>query len=102
MTSKESKEKIIFYLQTQIKSYADEKVKGSSSFKILRYCPNVSITTITAMGCQQCLPLSVVQLEGKHCRKPHCRNGVVDMFGRCISARQDNSTFASLLAKLWL
>ena len=29
---------------------------------------------------RQCLPLSVVQLQGKHCRKPHCRNGVVDTF----------------------
>ena len=35
-------------------------------------------TPITAIGCRQCLPLSVVQLKGKHCRKPHCRNGVVD------------------------
>jgi hypothetical protein len=43
--------------------------------------PNVSTTSITAMRCRQCLPLSVVQLKGKHCRKPHCRNGVVDMFG---------------------
>ena len=25
--------------------------------------------------------ISVVQLKGKHCRKPHCRNGVVDTFG---------------------
>ena len=33
------------------------------------------------MGCRQCLPLSVVQLKGKHCRKPHCRNEVVGMFG---------------------
>ena len=33
------------------------------------------------MGCRQCLPLSVVQLKGKHCRKPHSRNGVVDTFG---------------------
>ena len=33
------------------------------------------------MGCQQCLPFSVVQLKGKHCRKSHCRNGVVDTFG---------------------
>jgi hypothetical protein len=41
---------------------------------------NVSTTPITAMGCQQCLPLSVVQLKGKHCRKPHCHNGVVDTF----------------------
>ena len=38
-------------------------------------------TPVTAMGCRQCLPLSVVQLKGKHCRKPHCRNGVVDTFG---------------------
>jgi hypothetical protein len=43
-------------------------------------CLNVSTTPITAMGCWQCLPLSVVQLKGKHCRKPHCRNGVVDTF----------------------
>ena len=28
----------------------------------------------------QCLPLSVVQLKGKHCRKPHCHNGVVGRF----------------------
>ena len=33
------------------------------------------------MGNRQCLPLSVVQLKGKHCRKPHCRNGVVDTLG---------------------
>ena len=42
--------------------------------------PNVSTTPITAMGCRKCLPLSVVQLKGKHCRKPHYRNGVVDTF----------------------
>ena len=41
----------------------------------------IAQTPITAMGCQQCLPLSVVQLKGKHCRKPHCRNGVVGIFG---------------------
>ena len=35
------------------------------------------------MGCRQCLPLSVVQLKGKHCRKPHCSNGVVDTFEPC-------------------
>ena len=39
---------------------------------------NVTTTPITAMGCEQCLPLSVVQLKGKHCIKPHYRNGVVD------------------------
>ena len=38
--------------------------------------PNVSSTPITAMGCQQCLPLTVVQLKGKHCRKPYCPNEV--------------------------
>ena len=43
-------------------------------------CPNVSTTPIMAMGCRQCLPLSVVQLKGKHCRKPHCRNRVVDTY----------------------
>ena len=32
------------------------------------------------MGCWQCLSLTVVQLKGKHCQKPHCRNGVVDTF----------------------
>ena len=44
-------------------------------------CPNGSTTPITAMGFRQCLPLSVVQLKSKHCRNPHCRNGVVDTFG---------------------
>ena len=34
------------------------------------------------MGCLQCLSLSVVQLKGKHCRKTHCHNGVVDTFGQ--------------------
>ena len=37
-------------------------------------------TPITAISCQQCLPFSVVQLKGKHCWKPHCRNWVVDAF----------------------
>ena len=49
--------------------------------KISFQCPNVSTTPNTAMGCRQCLSFSVVQLKGKHCRKPHCHNGVVDMFG---------------------
>ena len=37
-----------------------------------------------AMGCRQWVPLSVVQLKGKHCRKPHCRNGVVDTFEQTL------------------
>ena len=44
------------------------------------YGPNVSTTPITAIGCRQCLSLSVVQVKSKHCRKLHCRNGVVDTF----------------------
>ena len=45
----------------------------------MRVGSNTSTTPITTMGCRQCLPLSVVQLKGKHCRKPHCRNGVVGL-----------------------
>ena len=45
-------------------------------------CRNLSTTPITAMGCRQYLPLSGVQLKGKHCQKTHCRNGVVDTFGQ--------------------
>ena len=47
---------------------------------LFKQCPNVSTTSITAMGCRQCLPLKVVPLKGKHCRKPHCCIGVVDTF----------------------
>ena len=56
----------------------------SQLYLFLQPSRNVSTTPITAMGCRQCLPLSVVQLKGKHCqKKPHCRNGVVDTFGHC-------------------
>ena len=48
------------------------------------YSPNWSTTSITTMGCRQCLPPGVVQLNGKHCRKFHCRNVVVDMFRHII------------------
>ena len=41
----------------------------------------LTITPIMAMGCRQCLPFSVVQLKGKHCSKPNCRNRVVHTFG---------------------
>ena len=56
------------------------------------HSPNISTTPITAMGCRQCLPLSVVQLKGKHCRKCHCHNGVVDTFGHCISLTQNSKS----------
>ena len=55
------------------------------------YFLNVSTTPITAMGCWQCLPLSVVQLKGKHCRKPHCRNDVVDTLQLCYHYLTDLS-----------
>ena len=42
------------------------------------------IYPIMAMGCRQCLPLRVFQHKGKLCRKPHCRNGVVDTFGQSV------------------
>ena len=41
----------------------------------------LTLTPIKAMGCLQCLPLSIVQLKGKLCRNPHCCNGVEDTFG---------------------
>ena len=47
---------------------------------------NDSAWTDLQLPLWQCLPLTVVQLKGKHCRKPHCHNGVVDMFGPCLFA----------------
>ena len=68
---------------------------------------NVSTTPITTMGCQQCLPLSVVLLKGKHCRKPHCRNGVVDSFGHWVvsvnlQTVKNQSWLETLKLKVWL
>ena len=56
-------------------------------FKSINPNPNVSTTPIMAMGCQECLPVSVVQLKGKHCRKPYCHNGVVDTFGQYLNCQ---------------
>ena len=42
-----------------------------SYYMVTTYCWSVSTTPIMAMGCRQCLALSVVQLKGKLCRKPH-------------------------------
>ena len=49
---------------------------------------NVSTTPIKAMECWQCLPLTVVQMKGKRCRKPHCHNGVVDTFGQSFKYKR--------------
>ncbi len=47
--------------------------------------PNVSNNSHYGNGCRQCLPLSVFQLKGKYCRKPHCPNGVVDTIRHKLS-----------------
>ena len=45
-----------------------ENLFGQYSFHLqMSNCPKISTTPITAMGCWQCLSLSVVQLKGKHC-----------------------------------
>ena len=54
---------------------------GSSARAKWPTLPKLIYNSLYGNGCRQCLPLSVVQLKGKHCRKPHCRNGVKDMFG---------------------
>ena len=66
------------FLKTSPKTHYSNGVFGNVYLPAGQHCPNVSTTPITAMGCRQCLPISVVQLKGKHCRKPHCRNGDVD------------------------
>ena len=60
-------------------------------------CPNVSTTPIMAIGCRQCLPLSVVQLKGKHCQKTHCCNGVVDTFRPCGIRFYQSTTWQQFL-----
>ena len=61
--------------------------------RALKHRSNVSTTPITAMGCQQHLPLSVVQLKGKHWWKPYCGNGVVHMFKHLATARQNETVY---------
>jgi hypothetical protein len=43
--------------------------------------------------------LVLSSLKSKQCRKPHCCNGVVDMFGHCISLRNSHF-FAVFLEQL--
>jgi hypothetical protein len=50
------------------------------------------------MVCRQCLPLSVVQLTGKHCPKPNCRNGVVDTFKHSVLKTKQLKLF---IQSLW-
>ena len=65
--------------------------------RALKHRSNVSTTPITAMGCQQHLPLSVVQLKGKHWWKPYCGNGVVHMFKHLATARQKETVYRGFL-----
>ena len=55
--------------------FGNEVCNGAIS--VTQQGSNVSTTPIPAMGCQQCVALSVVHLKGEHCRKPHCRSGKV-------------------------
>ena len=47
------------------------------------------------------VPAIVVQLKGKHCRKPHWRNGVVDTFRHKHPAVKASAEFKRKLA-CWL
>jgi hypothetical protein len=53
--------------------------------------------TYLQLPLRQCLPLSVVQLKGKHCRKPHCHNGIVDTFGLTPQSLFLNYSYTKLL-----
>ena len=46
------------------------------------FMKQITARTYLQLPLRQCLPLSVVQRKGKHCRKSHCRNRVVDTFGQ--------------------
>ena len=46
---------------------------------------NVSTTPIMAMGCRQCLHISIVQLKGKHCWHCIAIMGVVDTFWQSVT-----------------
>jgi hypothetical protein len=47
-------------------NHFDRSVAQAVHYDTAKQGPNVSATPIMAMGCRQCLPLSVVQLKGKH------------------------------------
>ena len=50
------------------------------TFSLIKHCLNVSTTPLMAMGCQQCLPLGVIQLKGKHCYSLNLANQNVESF----------------------
>ena len=69
--------------------FSSPKKASNENMILQRPDLNVSTFPITAMGSRQCLSCSVVQLKGKNCRKPHCRNGVVDTIGPGVLRRFD-------------
>ena len=93
---------VLMFLEFQVIVFVNPyPVSFKHNFKSL--CLNVSTTSITAMGCRQYLPLSIVLLKGKHCRKPHCCNGVVDTFGPCclvILCRHNKGPFKNYVDKI--
>ena len=56
-------------------------IKKTLNYKIIKHCPNVSITPLRQWGFWQCLPFSWAILKDKHCRHPIAVMRVVDMFG---------------------
>ena len=84
----------IFHSKYQITQWPSQTRKN-------RECPNVSTTPITAMGCRQCLPLSVVQLKDKHCQKTHCHKvmgfQICSGHGSWFGYRRDNTGYLCAL-----
>ena len=80
--------KIEYCPKNQIKGYRKSVtvISARPCYPISKCCLNISTTHIMAMGCRQCLPLSVVHMKEKHCQKPQCRYWVVDMFGPGVQA----------------
>ena len=52
--------------------------------------------TCLQLPLRHCMPFSIVQLQGKHCLKPHCRNGVVDTSGPMLLAYQARHAYKIL------
>ena len=52
-------------------------IKKTLNYKIIKHCPNVSITPLRQWGFWQCLPFSWAILKDKHCWHPIAIIGVV-------------------------
>ena len=66
------------------------------------HSPNVSTTPITAMGCQQCLPLSVVQLKVNIAQKPIAIMGLQTRSGQVsLLSGFTSKPIAQLVKVVW-